>query len=294
MIRDERGEMTVAHMLVAMAVMLAVIGATLSVFTSAEKLNRDAGERSALQDRARVASDLLAADLRNLASPTNDQPQAIDVAAPFDLVFQAVDRVGPNSGLNAANVMRVRFCLGTTDTTTIYRQEQRWTTQETPAAPSTTGCPAAGSPAGWSGTRQVAHSVVNGTGRPLFTYNSATPADISSVHVQLYVDADPARVPAEVPISTGVFLRNQNRKPVAAFSADTTFYGKIVLNGAASADPEGDPLNYVWFDGATKVGEGVRFDYSVTPGTSHAIQLKVFDLAKLEGVSAVQTVVAPA
>lgn len=297
MIREERGEMTVAHMLIAMTVMLLVIGATLSVFSSAEKLNREAGLRTEDQEAVRSSLDELMAQLRNLASPTNDQPQAIDVASPYDLVFQTVDRIGPNSGLNAANVMRVRYCLGTTDSTRLYRQEQRWTSQTTPAAPPVTTCPGTASTTGWSVTTTVASNVVNrrdGLDRPLFLYNATTAADISSVHVEAWVDRDTATAPVETPLSTGVFLRNQNRKPVAGFTADTTVYGKVVLNGALSADPEGDPLTYVWYDGADKVGEGVRFDYTVTPGTSHAMQLKVFDLAGLQGDSAVQTVEAPA
>lgn len=292
----ERGEVTVAHMLVAMTVMLAVIGATLTVFSAAERLNREAGLRTADQDRARVALDELSAQLRNLASPTNDQPRAIDAAGPYDLVFQTVDRVGPNTGLNAANVMRVRWCLGSAAPATLYRQEQRWTTQATPAAPSTAGCPAASAAGAWSAARIVAQDVVNrrdGLDRPIFTYDSAALSDIASVHAELWVDADVARAPAETPLSSGVFLRNQNRRPVASFTADTTVYGKVVLNGAASADPEGDPLQYVWFDGPDKVGDGVRFDYSVSPGTTRAIQLKVFDLAGLEGVSAPQTVAVP-
>jgi hypothetical protein len=294
--RDERGEMTVAHMLVAMTVMLMVIGATLTVFTGAERLNREAGERTADQEAARTGIEELAAQLRNLASPTNDQPQAIDVAGAYDLVFQTVDRIGPNTGLNAANVMRVRYCLGTTDATRLYRQEQRWTSQATPTAPSVTSCPGAASTIGWSVTTQVAASVVNrrnGLNRPLFTYNATSATDISAVHIQAWVDRDITSAPTETPLSTGVFLRNQNRKPVVGFTADTTVYGKVVLNGALSVDPEGDPLTYVWYDGAVKVGEGVRFDYSVTPGTSHAIQLKVFDLAGLQGDSTIQTVEAP-
>lgn len=294
--RDQRGELSLGHMLVAMSLMLGVLGATLTVFSSAERLNRDTNVRTETQDQARTALDAMTAQLRNLASPTYDQPQAIDQATPYDLVFQTVDRIGPNSGLNAANVMRVRYCLGTADTTTVYRQQQRWTTQLTPAAPSSTVCPAPASSTGWSATTVVASSVVNRAGgqeRPLFTYNAAAATDISSVHAQLYLDTDTTRAPAETTLSSGVFLRNQNRRPVAAFTADTTVRGKIILNGAASADPEGDPLEYVWFDGEVKIGDGIRLDYTVEPGSSPAIQLKVFDLADLQGDSAVQVVEVP-
>lgn len=294
---DERGEITLAQMLIAMAMMLGILGATLTVFSSAEKLNNAANARNEAQDMARTGLDRLAAQLRNLASPTPDQPQAVDAAGPFDLVFQTVDAVGPNTGLNAANVMRVRYCLGgTTSAGMLYRQEQRWTTQATPAAPSTSACPSADG--SWTKTSVVAQWITNrrtGLDRPVFTYNNAAATDISEVHAQLFVDSDPARPPVETTLSTGVFLRNQNRRPAAAFTADTSVPGKIVLNGADSADPEGDPLQYVWFDGASKIagGDGIRFDYTVARNSTHQIQLKVFDLAGLEGDSQVQTVVAP-
>lgn len=290
LITDERGEIGLLQILLAAAMMIGVLGATLAVFTSAEKLNRTANDRIATQDQARVALDQLTAQLRNLASPTPDQPQAIDRATAADLIFQTVDRVGPNNGLNAANVMRVRYCLGTTNTTQLYRQEQRWTTQATPAAPTSTQCPAPTAAGSWTSATVLADGVVNGASRSVFTYNASAATDISSVHARLFVDADQAREPGETVLSSGVFLRNQNRRPGAAFSADTTVRGKIVLNGASSSDPEGDPLTYVWYDGETKVGEGIRFDYTVTPGTTRQMKLKVFDLAGLQGDSVTQTV----
>lgn len=291
---DERGEITLAQMLIAMTMMLVILTATLTIFSSAEQLNQTANARNDAQDATRAALDTISAQLRNLASPTPDQPQAVDSAGPYDLVFQTVDANGPNSGLNAANVMRVRYCLGGTASSTLYRQEQRWTAQTTPPAPSTAACPSMDT--NWGVTRTVATNVTNrrnGLNRPVFTYNAASPIDVSEIHAQLYVDSDPTRNPPETVLSSGVFLRNQNRRPTASFTADTTVPGKIILNGADSSDPEGDPLQYVWLDGTTKIGEGIRYDYTVTRGTSHAIQLKVFDLAGLEGDSSVQTVVVP-
>jgi type II secretory pathway pseudopilin PulG len=294
--RDERGEITLAQMLIAMTMMLVILAATLTLFTDSVRLNERANDRNDAQDTARNALDAMAAQLRNLASPTPDQPQAVDSASGYDLVFQTVDANGPNSGLNAANVMRVRYCLGgTTSAGKLYRQEQRWTTQATPTAPSTSACPS--TDAGWTKTVIVASYITNrrdSLNRPLFTYNASAATDISEVHAQLYVDTDTTTAPPETFLSTGVFLRNQNRRPVAAFNADgTTVPGKIILNGADSSDPEGDPLQYVWFDGSTKIGEGIRYDYTVTRGTSHQIQLKVFDLAGLEGDSTVLTVAVP-
>ena len=96
--------------------------------------------------------------------------------------------------------------------------------------------------------------------------------------------------PQQYAPEAGVFLRNQNRRPVAAFSASATAQG-IVLNGSASSDPEGEPLTYVWYDGTTKIGEGITFTYPVAAGSSHTIQLKVYDPAVLEGVAAPQVVI---
>jgi len=59
----------------------------------------------------------------------------------------------------------------------------------------------------------------------------------------------------------------------------------LILNGSESTDPEGEPLTYVWYDGSTKVGDGIVFNYTVAKGTSHNISLKVYDPAGLEGVA---------
>jgi hypothetical protein len=209
------------------------------------------------------------------------------------MVFQTVEPNGPNTGLNASNVKRVRYCLQAGTATTgakLWRQEQLWTTQSAPALPSTSSSPASG----WSSQTLVADSIVNtrdGLTRPVFMFNSQTLADVSSIHVDLYVDPDPTRAPIETRISTGVFLRNQNRRPVATFSATRTAQG-IVLNGSTSSDPEGEALSYVWFDGSTKVGTGIVFTYPAPAGTTRTITLKVYDPAALEGVSASQAVVA--
>lgn len=285
---DERGSVGITELLAAMAIFAGILAAILVSFENFYASNRDANDRLEVQDRARNASDRLARDLRNLASPTQEQPQAVDLAGPYDLVVQTVDPVPAGSGLNAANVKRVRYCLDSG--ARLWFQQQRWTTQLPPAMPSTATCPAAA----WGSQSVVADRVVNrdgGADRPVFSFNSATPTEISSVHVDLLVDTDTARPPAAARIATGVFLRNQNRRPTAAFTATPSPQG-IVLNASASVDPEGEQLTYVWFDGATKVGTGITFTYAVAAGTSHTISLKVYDAASLEGVAPAQVVIA--
>jgi hypothetical protein len=291
--RGERGEIGLAQLLVAMVIFAGVLGATLVTFQGFERLNRDANERNAAQDNARTAVDALSRKLRNLASPTPQQPQAVDRASSYDIVFQTVNANGPNTGLNAANVERVRYCLDISNPNNekLWTQEQTWTTLNPPAAPSDVNCPGTG----WDNQRIVASYItnrINGQDRPVFTFNSYTSlSDIDAIHVDLYVDDTPTHAPVASRLSSGVFLRNQNRRPTASFTATPSAKG-IVLNGSVSADPEGEPLNYVWYDGTTKIGTGITFTYAATAGTSHNITLKVFDPAGLEDDYTISGVVA--
>jgi len=286
-VRGDRGEITLPGLLMASVLSLIVLSAVLDTFAGAQTQSTELTARNANQQTVRSASDQIAANLRNLASPTPDQPQAIDVGGPFDLVFQNVDPVGPNAGQNVTNVRRERLCLTTGGV--LYSQQQTWTTATVPAPPSTTACPGTG----WGSTTVLAEHLSNRIGslsRALFTYDSATLTDIAAVHLDMYVDEDVTRAPGEVRLATGVFLRNQNRRPTASFTAATTAQG-IVLNASASQDPEGQPMTYTWRDGTTIVATGVTTTYAVTPGTSHAISLQVQDPAGLVGTSATQTVI---
>jgi type II secretory pathway component PulJ len=281
--RAERGEMSLVGLIVAMTLFSLVLGATLAVFETSDKVTRSSMVRLDMQDRARVGIDAVAKQLRNLASPTPDQPEAIDRALPRDLIFQTVDPVGPNAGANASNVKRIRYCLDNAGK--LWRQQQRWTGASVPAVPTATPCPGAG----WAaGDEVMADSIVNAaSGEPVFTYNSTTTSGISSIHVALRVNLDGRPRPAE--LSTTVFLRNQNRRPTAAFTA-TPGAGEIVLNGSTSSDPEGDPLTYTWKDNGTVIGTGIVFKYAVGTASSHSITLTVRDPALLESTAGPTTV----
>ena len=295
-VTDERGEMSLIELLVAMSIFGLVLGATLFTFMTFDTLDRRTVDRSASQDSARTSVDRLVRDLRNLASPTIQVPQAVDKAGDYDLVFQTVDSVGPNTGANAANIKRVRWCLdqSTPSNEKLYVQEQKWTTQTAPALPATSTCPATG----WTSTTVMASNLTNtykGLSRPMFTYNAAALTQISSIHVDLYSDLDPVHTPSETHLTSGVFLRNQNQVPVASFTKALSGTTAIVLNGSASYDPEGQALKYQWWDNGSKIpnGDGIVYTYRVSPGSSHALQLKVYDPSTLEGVSAIQNVNVP-
>jgi hypothetical protein len=238
--------------------------------------------------------DRLVRDLRNLASPTINQPQAVDKASDYDLVFQTVDPIGPNTGANAANVKRVRWCLDASSPSNekLYVQDQKWTSLATPAMPSTSGCPGSG----WGSTSIMASNltnVYNGQSRPLFTFDSSTLTAIREIHVDMYSDIDPAKAPNETHITSGVFLRNQNAAPVASFTYALSGSSAIVLNGSQSYDPEGNALQYSWLDDNVKVGSGVTFSYAVTPNSNHSMQLQVFDPAGLPGSSSTVSIHIP-
>jgi len=286
LLRDERGEFSLPGLLVAMLLFAMILGATLTLYSQFERGQRDVVERNEAQDQARQTVDRLARELRNLASPTFDRPESVDRAQPYDLIFQSVDPIGPNTGANAANVMRVRYCVtGVAANATLWRQEQRWSTQAPPVAPPDAACPGTG----WAAQQVVVDHVVNrrsGLDRPVFAYNQAlTTADVTSVRSDLFVDRDVARGAGETRLATGIFLRNQNRKPTAAFEAPRVTPAGIVLNGSLSSDPEGEAMKFKWYNGTQQIGDGISLTYKPPARGTLSISLRVYDPAYLEGIA---------
>jgi hypothetical protein len=280
--------MGLVQLIVAMSMFAAVLGATLVTFQSFDMLNRRTVSRAASQDSARTSTDRLVRELRNLASPTIAQPQAVDKATAYDLVFQTVNPIGPNTGANSANIKRVRWCLdqSTPANEKLYMQDQTWTTQAAAGLPSTSTCPSTDS--SWSTTTLLASNITNtynGQSRPLFAFNTSTLTAVREIHVDLYSDLEPAKAPNETHLTSGVFLRNQNASPVSSFTYALNGNSAIVLNGSTAYDPEGAALKYSWLDNGVKKGTGVTFSYAVTPNSDHAIQLQVFDPADLPASS---------
>jgi hypothetical protein len=155
-----------------------------------------------------------------------------------------------------------------------------------------------------------ADSITNQIGsqnRPAFSYTSANNT-IIAVHADFFVNAKPGNVATETHLSSGVFLRNQDVPPTAAFTA-TAGSQLITLDGSSSSSPQGSQLTYQWYDtvaapngcGTVQVGQGIVFTYNQDPcskpagqalksGISHTITLKVFDPAGVEGDAPAQTV----
>jgi type II secretory pathway pseudopilin PulG len=293
--------MALVEVLIVSILMLIVLGATLTTFNQFERKSRDNQNLNEAQDQARRALDLMARDLRNLASPTPLLPLAVDLKDPQDLIFQSEGKVKPAGSLNAQNTTRVRFCLNGT-TKILFRQIQTWTSEAVPAVPNS----ACGANGGWTSTMPVAMDVVNGD-RPIFTYNASDYDKVTEVSAQLFVDTTPTRLPAEVDLQTTVFLRNQNRAPSAIFSATSMPGGTIFLNASESQDPEEKSLSFEWWDASLthaectvpppasmdgcKVGDGIVFTYTAPAPGFRQMYLVVKD-ATLETKSDTKTVCA--
>lgn len=277
-LRAEEG-LTLIEVLLAMTLMLVVLGATLGTFNQFERNVKTNELQNEAQEEARRGLDLMARDLRNLASPTVDFPLAVDLDGPSDIVFQSEGKDKSDASLNVQNTTRVRYCLNK-DTGTVYRQTQMWEEAAAPATPATAACPSAD--AGWDRTITVAHHVVNAD-RPVFTYNSTIRDRITEVTSQVFVDVNPNRVPEEVDLQTTVFLRNQNRIPTAVFTWAPMPETSIFLNASESVDPEEKPLTFTWYDmtqdpvDGVYLGEGIVLTTKAPAPGPRTIKLVVQD-----------------
>jgi type II secretory pathway pseudopilin PulG len=300
LIREESG-FSLTELLAAMAIMILVLGATLSaleVFGNTSQRNRTLSEA---QDKARLALDRMSREMLNATAYSTSgggvQPSAILRADPWDVIMLTVNPTPAGGGsLNAFNLMRVRYCLHT-PSSTLYRQWQTWTSASPPAMVADTACPSTN----WGATNSsvVATDVVNGGARRVFTYNngdasnisSAPPAleDIASVRMALWLDPNPGKAPAETQLHTGVFLRNKNRRPVADCTAAPTGNRYVSLNGSRSTDPEGGLVTFSWDDGGSAVpGSGSLVNYQAPTTGSHTFTVTVKDPGGLTSTATCQ------
>jgi prepilin-type N-terminal cleavage/methylation domain-containing protein len=309
--RSDRSQsgFTFVEVLLAMSLMLIVFAATLAVFTVMERGASTNQKLNENQQQARVATDVLAKRLRNLASPSDSNvaldQQPLERANAQDLVFRTVRSDGTPTVGNPQNLERYRYCLGTDKR--LYEQRQTWT-GTIPATPAATACPGGG----WTSTRTVVENVTNGT-RPVFAYQgsptpgtyseltSVAPADFPTaiaLRSTLFVDPDEARRPGEATLTTRVFLRNQNRPPTASFTAVASGR-KITMNASMSDDPEGNSLTYEWLRNGTGMIDPVTsapygylanstFSFNATAGV-HVLSVRVKDVGGLTALSTTRT-----
>jgi prepilin-type N-terminal cleavage/methylation domain-containing protein len=286
---DQSGVTLVELMMVIVLVGI-IMGATLTTFTQYEQTAATNTRQNDAQEQARRGLATVVRELRNLASPTDELPEAVVRNDADDLVFQSV---------SSTSTRRVRYCLNATQDR-LWRQVQLSPFSE----PSTTACP----DGAW-GTSRVAVENVTNDARAVFSFNSNDAPAISEIGTTLWVDVDLDSEPLETSLHSSVFLRNQNRSPVAAFTPAVNG-NTIVLNGSGSIDPEGKALEYFWYDTAVTtnqcvpappanlpqtgcIGLGIVFNYTPpAPGTRN-LYLVVQDPATLTDTAATQSACVP-
>lgn len=259
----EEGGWTLTELLVTITLMIVVLGATLTsldTFTTNSRLNT---KQNDAQDKARASLEQVARQLRNLAVPTGNAT-SIDLAGRNELIFKTADPTRK----------RVRYCLNdsvngaSAGNERIVRQVQASgdTSTALPAAAST-GCPSTWP--NWDSTTgfTVTDNVVNNVSgiRPLFSYActggcpSGTPvgdaptdlSKVTEIRAEIFVDVNKSSErPNENRIATGIYLRNQNQKPLASWTSRTgTGPNTVVFNGSDSSDAENRTLVFFWFSG---------------------------------------------
>ncbi len=266
LVREESG-VTAIELLVAMSLLAVVLTATFRPLNAYERNASQNRAQNEAQGRARTTLDRLARELRNVAGQT----QFIEKATASDLVYQTIDPLTAPSGTNTINLERVRYCLNTS-TQQVWRQTQTWTTDTPPSVASTASCP----DSAWTTQAVTAGQVTNGS-RALFTYNNTDLTSITQVHTDIYIDANPTIRPPETLLQGGAYLRNQNKAPIAAFTAVATSNKHMTLNGSTSSDPEGGSITFKWFDGSTQIGTGQLCDCIALGTGNRTIKIEVMD-----------------
>src|SRR5215213_2708896 len=294
---------TFVEVLLVSTLFLVVLGATIEAMVHFTRNNRLTEIRNDQAEEARTALDRQARQLRNLAKRVT--VPTINKATGYDFIFQTSD----------PSRTWVRYCLDTTNAPATPSRARLWEmVSPSSTVPDAGTCP--GNTSAWESgdgsAKVVADHISNrnaGADRPVFSYSclgEATPcppADsslVTGVGATLWVDDDVAKDPAELRVSTAVYLRNQNEPPTAAFSVTPLGPGKVFLNATASSDPEGRTLRYFWYqadsapsfncaDGPPKTPtyyEGVALTYTfpttTAPNTSQPFTLVICDPGDLK------------
>lgn len=278
---------TAVELLVAMALGVGLFVATLTVLDAFQRDNRFNVLRNETQDNARTAVDRLARELRNVSAPSVKEAGALEQAKRYSLTFQTINSTPASKGEiegNATDAMRVRYCLNNTNPSdeVLWRETMHWKTELPPPLPTSNACPDL-NVFDWEHSEQLVANITNrigGQSRALFVYGPAgasLTSQITSVEPTIYTDLDPGGQPGERQLTTTIYLRNQNRAPVASFTATELGKHHVYLNASESVDPNGLALSYRWWDNGSPLSTTSQ-QYEtpeLTEGSAQTFKLEV-------------------
>lgn len=282
---------TLIEVLVAMALALIVLTATLSALNVFTRDSQAITQRNDAQNQARLAMDRMALQLRNIASPIT-QPKLLEDAGEWNIVFQTI---GTPSGQNTSGAERVRYCIpadtnpGTRSDEALFEQVETWSAAAPPTMPSswadTSACPDPNYP--YTVVNSVMNRYQGDTSRCAFAYNgtctySGDLSAIDTVGIDLFVNPTPGLFGAQTELRSAVYLRNEERSPVASFTYTPLGNGSVLLNAGTSYSPSGESLAYRWSCSGSVpcTNSGAVFVWKPGSGT-YTVTLTVTDQAGL-------------
>jgi type II secretory pathway pseudopilin PulG len=245
-LQDNEDGFTLVELLLVCSLFIVVLSATLLTFNEFERNGAKEQRRLEQVETARRGLEHFARQARNLAKQSSTGVNTINRAEAYDVIFQTSDPTRT----------WVRYCL---DADAPPTKGLLWMFENSAGLGDTGSCTA--DTPGWARATTVADHVVNvSESRPVFSYicavgvSDCTSSDafferINGFHGDLRIDIDPGWTPEAMRVSTAVFLRNQNQKPTARFTATRLGPQQVLLNASASTDPEGRTLRFYWFQG---------------------------------------------
>jgi hypothetical protein len=252
--RRAQAGLTLIEVLIASALLIVVVSATLTAFDVFGARVGESSIRVDAQDTVRTVSARVVRDLR--AASVGGTAGPILRAGAGDVVFSAADTGG---GTRLA-----RFCADAAG--------RRLWFQRAPLGGASLPAPACPD-AGWGESSVLIEGLA---GASPFAYDSASAGDVRTVRLTLTVDADPSRPPGPTSRVSAAALRNPPAQTAVVPSFTATCSGGKVLLTASIAAAAGRRITADYSQDGVSIGFADSLLQRLGPGT-HALVLTVTD-----------------